>query len=123
MTAGTKVFGVQRVLPGRSDAEVESTVVQASSPKAAAEAVLGRQLVAVGSTRNLRARVWHMQDDYNAACTFLYEPEVVTDTFLRPHRLKRLTSAPDGDERSLHAYVIGIASVVSLAIATLVILR
>ena len=122
MTAGTKVFGVHRVFPGRAGAEAESTVVQASSPMAAAEVVLGRQLVTVGSPRDLRARVWHMQNDYNAVCTYLYEPAPV-DTGLRSNRLKDLASTTEVEEQKLHIYVFGIAFVISLAIAALVILR
>ncbi len=122
MTAGTKVFGVQRVLPGRAEAEVASTVVQASSPMAAAEVVLGRQLVTVGSPRDLRARVWHMQNDYNAVCTYLYEPAAVK-TGMRSHRLKDLASTPEVEERKLHIYVFAIALAFSLPIAALVILR
>lgn len=122
MTADAKVFGVKRVLLGQSEAEVASTVVQATSPKAAAEVVLGRQLSAVGSPRNLRALVWHMQNDYNPVCTYFYEPDVL-DTGLRPHRSEKLTCTPYDEERRLHVYVVAIAFLVSLAIAGLVILR
>lgn len=57
MRSQIKLYGVQRVLPGRRDAEPESVLVEASSPAAAAESVLGRQLIPVGSHANLRAIV------------------------------------------------------------------
>ena len=71
------LYGVQRVLPGHREPDPESVLIEASSPVAAGEHVVGCRLIPVGSPANLRALVWHMQSDFNPVCTSLYAPETM----------------------------------------------
>jgi hypothetical protein len=65
-----------RIVPSN---DVEGTIapvsVTAPSPIAAAEAVYKGKLVTVGKPSQLRARVWHLSEDYSAGLLEFYEPE------------------------------------------------
>ena len=119
MKARTKLFGVQRVSPGRAEPESESTLVEALTAPAAAEAVLGRQLATVGPPQNLRAVVWHMQADFSPICTHLYDPANASVA----DRSTRGRSTTSREEMRIHRWIIGVALVVSCAVAGVVLLR
>ncbi|KQN74263.1 hypothetical protein ASE94_04500 [Devosia sp. Leaf64] len=119
MRVEKKLYGVQRVLPGRREPVPESVLIEASSPVAAGERVVGCQLIPVGSPANLRALVWHMQPDFTPVCTSLYEPENL-DRGLRAHRLKVLARSGSAQERRVHIHILIMAIVVAVAIAILI---
>lgn len=113
------LYGVQRILPGQREPNPESVLVEASSPVAAGERVVGRRLIPVGSPANLRALVWHMQSDFSPVCTSLYEPGM-TDHGLRTHRLKGLARFGSAQALSVHIHILLLAIVVAVAVAVVV---
>lgn len=119
MKAEKHLYSVQRVLPGHREADSENVLIEASSPVAAGERVVGCRLIPVGSPANLRALVWHMQSDFNPVCTSLYEPDNF-DHGLRAHRLKGLARFESAQERKVHIHILLIAIVVAVAVAVVV---
>jgi hypothetical protein len=119
MKAEYHLYGVQRVLPGHREPDPESVLIEASSPVAAGERVVGCRLIPVGSPANLRALVWHMQSDFSPVCTSLYVPENF-DHGLRPHRLKGLARFGSAQEHKVHIHILLTAIVVALAVVALI---
>ena len=94
------MFTVQEVLPGQAATETRDTAIEASTPAAAAQLVLGRELRAIGGPEAVRAWVWHLKEDFTPVCTPFYEPNRL------PQQQGNIPTSGAGDEGAILARMI-----------------